>query len=74
MNKNLGKSDRVIRLVLAGIMAGLYFTGTFTGTIDMVLLVLSIVFAVTSFISFCPIYAILGLKTCPVDLKGKTNF
>ncbi len=66
MKKNMGSTDRIIRVILAVIMAVLYFTGTVTGTLGIVLLVLAVVFVLTSFLSFCPIYAIVGLKTCPM--------
>jgi uncharacterized membrane protein YccC len=64
MKKNMGSSDRVIRLVLAALFAVLYFTQTITGTLGLVLLVLGGVFVATSFISFCPLYTLFGLSTC----------
>jgi hypothetical protein len=64
MKKNVGSADRVIRVILAIIMAALYFTGTVTGTLGIVLVVLAGVFVLTSVIGFCPIYAILGMRTC----------
>ena len=64
MKKNMGAADRLIRLVLAAIFAGLYFTNTATGTIGIVLLVLAIVFTLTSLVSFCPLYTLLGINTC----------
>lgn len=66
MKKNMGSADRMIRLLLAVVFAGLYFTGTVTGTFGIVLLVVSIVFALTSVISFCPLYTLLGINTCKV--------
>ena len=65
MKKNMGSTDRVIRFILAAIIGALYFTGTISGTVGIVLLVLAGVFVLTSFISFCPLYAPFGLKTCP---------
>ena len=66
MKKNMGGADRVIRLILAAIFAALYFTGTVTGTVGIVLLALGGVFVLTSLVSFCPLYTIVGLNTCPV--------
>lgn len=66
MKKNMGNADRVIRLILAAIFAALYFTGTVTGTVGIVLLALGGVFVLTSLVSFCPLYTIVGLNTCPV--------
>ncbi|MCB0534201.1 MAG: DUF2892 domain-containing protein [Lewinellaceae bacterium] len=70
MKKNMGSIDRVVRVVLAIIFGVLYFTGTVTGTFGLVLLVLGGVFLATSLVSFCPIYAIVGLSTCPVSERG----
>ncbi|TND08016.1 MAG: hypothetical protein FD123_2699 [Bacteroidetes bacterium] len=70
MKKNMGTADRVIRLVLAAIFAALYFTGTVTGTWGLILLVLGGIFVFTSVISFCPLYTIFGLSTCPVKQHG----
>ena len=63
MKPNMGGADRVIRLVVAAIVAILYFTGTITGTLGIVLMVLAAVFVLTSFMSFCPLYAPFGFST-----------
>jgi hypothetical protein len=60
MKKNMGRMDRGIRLSLAV----LYFTNVIGGTTAIVLGVIAIVFALTSFISFCPLYPLLGINTC----------
>ncbi|MCX7736715.1 MAG: DUF2892 domain-containing protein [Candidatus Kapabacteria bacterium] len=65
MKKNMGTTDKIIRIVLAIIFAILYFTGIVSGTLAIILLVLGIIFVITSLISFCPLYAIFGLRTCP---------
>ena len=65
MKKNMGSADRIIRLLLAAVFAVLYFTNTVTGTFGIILLVLGAVFVLTSLISFCPLYPIFGISTCP---------
>jgi Protein of unknown function (DUF2892) len=65
MKKNMGTADRIIRVLLAAVFAYLYFSGTVTGTIGIVLLVLGGVFVATSLISFCPLYTLVGMNTCP---------
>lgn len=65
MTNNMGSTDKLIRIIVAIIFAALYFTGTVTGTLGMVLLALGGIFVLTSVISFCPIYAIIGVNTCP---------
>ncbi|MCB0820225.1 MAG: DUF2892 domain-containing protein [Bacteroidetes bacterium] len=66
MKANVGNIDKAVRIVLAIVFAALYFTGTVTGTVGIILLVLGGVFVATSLISFCPLYAIFGMSTCPV--------
>ena len=65
MKKNMGNADRIIRILIAAVFAYLYFGGVVTGTAGIVLLVLGGVFVLTSLVSFCPLYTIVGLNTCP---------
>ena len=67
MKKNMSNTDRIVRLILAVILAALYFTGTVTGTFGIVLVVLAVVFLGTALISFCPLYALFGLSTCKTE-------
>jgi len=64
MKKNMGPTDRIIRLALAALVAVLYFTNVITGTLGIVLIVVAVVFALTSLISFCPLYPLIGMNTC----------
>jgi Protein of unknown function (DUF2892) len=66
MKPNMGNIDRIIRVLLAAVFAYLYFSGTVTGTVGIILVVLGAVFVLTSLVSFCPLYALIGLNTCPV--------
>lgn len=69
MQKNMGMADKIIRIILAAIVVFLYYNKTITGTFGIVLLVLAGVFVLTSLVSFCPIYKLVGLNTCPVKRK-----
>jgi len=64
MKKNMGIADRGIRLIIAAVVAALYFTGTISGTLGLVLIILAAIFLLTSFVGFCPLYAPFGIKTC----------
>lgn len=64
MKKNVGSADRIIRIVLAVLFAVLYFTGTVTGTIGLVLVVLGGIFLLTALIGWCPLYTSFGISTC----------
>lgn len=66
MKPNMGGIDRIIRIVIAAVVAVLYFNGTLTGTVGIVALVLAAMFVLTSLVSFCPLYTLVGLNTCPV--------
>ncbi|MCR9013780.1 YgaP family membrane protein [Aquiflexum gelatinilyticum] len=66
MKKNMGSADRIIRTIIALIAAYLYFGGIVTGTLGIVLVVVAAVFLLTSLVSFCPLYSIVGLNTCSV--------
>lgn len=64
MKKNMGSPDKIIRIILAVVFAGLYFSGTVSGIIGIILLVLAVVFVLTSVVGFCPLYVPLGMNTC----------
>jgi hypothetical protein len=63
MKKNMGNADRIIRLVIAAILASLYFAGIITGTLGVILMVLAGIFVLTSIVGFCPLYLPFGLST-----------
>lgn len=65
MKKNMGTLDKTIRIILAIAMVILVTTDVITGTLGYVLLGLSVIFALTSFISFCPLYTLLGINSIP---------
>lgn len=60
----MGNADRIIRVILAVIIGYLYYTGTLSGTIGFILMILAWVFVITSLIGFCPLYKPLGINTC----------
>lgn len=64
MKKNMGTADRTIRIILGIVFGILYFNHTVTGTLGIVLLVLGIVFILTSLVSICPLYSLFGWSTC----------
>lgn len=64
MKKNMGTTDKMIRVIIALIILGLYFTNVISGTIAIVLSALGIIFLITSLISFCPLYSPFGINTC----------
>ncbi|MFX0556606.1 YgaP family membrane protein [Maribacter sp. CXY002] len=66
MKKNMGGLDRTIRIIAALIIAALFYFKVIDGTLAYVLLAISAIFLLTSFISFCPLYTLFGISTCKV--------
>jgi uncharacterized membrane protein len=69
MKKNMGSTDQIIRVLIAVIIGILYFMDVITGTLGIVLMIVASIFVATSLVSSCPLYSILGMRTCPVDAK-----
>jgi len=63
MKKNMGTNDRVIRLTIVLIIAGLYLTGSLSGTPGMILGIVAVAFLVTSLIGWCPTYLPFKIST-----------
>ena len=59
MTKNVGKADKIIRIILGiGIAAaGIYYQSWWG--------LLSIIPIATAFMNFCGLYTLLGINTCP---------
>lgn len=69
MKSNVGNNDKAVRISVAILLVALYFTGTLSGILGVIALVVAAVFVVTSLVSFCPLYAIFGMSTCPRKQK-----
>ncbi|RBN50055.1 YgaP family membrane protein [Flavobacterium psychrolimnae] len=63
MKKNMGSTDKVIRVAIAVVIAILYFTNTISGMLALVLGIFAAIFILTSFISFCPLYSPFRIST-----------
>ena len=59
----MGSADKIIRIMLALIISLLYFTHLISVTLAIVGLIISGIFILTSFISFCPLYMAFGINT-----------
>ncbi len=69
MKKNMSSTDSVIRIIIAALITVLFFTKIITGTFAIVMIIVAAIFLATSVIGFCPLYALIGVKTC----KTKSN-
>jgi hypothetical protein len=63
MKKNMGLTDKVIRILVAVVVIALYFANVISGIPGIVLLVLAGIFILTSLLGFCPLYLPFGLNT-----------
>ncbi len=59
----MGNIDKVVRILVAILIAGLYFANIISGTVAIILLILAGIFILTSFMSFCPLYYPFGIST-----------
>lgn len=71
MKKNMGLADRIIRVIMAATFITLYLTGILTGTVGLIFVGLAVIFVLTSFVSFCPLYLPFGLSTLRRKLHNK---
>ena len=67
MKKNMGTADKIIRILIAVVIAVLYFMEVISGTVAIVLGVLAVIFVLTSLVSFCPLYLPFAIKTCKTE-------
>lgn len=65
ITKNVGKIDRVIRLV-AGAALG-YFAYTGSGPAAIIMGVAAAGAVITGLVGFCGLYKLFGINTCSVD-------
>jgi len=71
MKKNVGKIDKIIRLVIAIILIILISASVITGLYAIIAGIISFAMIITSLTGFCGLYSILGIKTCPLDKSKK---
>jgi Protein of unknown function (DUF2892) len=63
MIRNMSNVDRIIRVLLAALLAYLYFSGLVTGVLGIAVVVFAAIFVFTSLLGFCPLYAPFKFST-----------
>ena len=63
MKKNMGTIDKALRIIAAVVIIALFFTNVIIGVLGIVLLVFAGIFILTSLVSVCPVYPLLGINT-----------
>jgi hypothetical protein len=71
MKHNMGTADRVIRAVVALLLAYLVFSKAVGGALAVILGIVALAMAVTAIFAYCPPYQFLGIKTCKCDEHGE---
>ena len=64
MKKNVGSTDKIIRLLIAAVIAILILTGVLSNIVAIIFGIIAAAMIITSFISFCGLYAVFGWNTC----------
>ena len=63
MNSNMGKADKGIRVLIAAVVAVLYYMDIIQGTVAYILMAVAIILLLTSLVNFCPLYKVFGINT-----------
>ncbi|MDG3583774.1 YgaP family membrane protein [Galbibacter pacificus] len=63
MKKNMGQKDKLVRVVIAFIIAVLFYYQIISGIIGVALLLFAIAILLTSLFRFSPLYKIIGIDT-----------
>jgi hypothetical protein len=64
MKPNMGRNDRLLRVLIVSVIVVLYLTEVVGGTLGTVLLALSGASLLTALLGFCPLYLPFGFSTC----------
>jgi hypothetical protein len=64
MKKNMGTADKAVRVILALTFIYLYAYEYITGTLGLVLMLVTLFFNISSITGYCPLYGVLGINTC----------
>ncbi|MBI9040008.1 DUF2892 domain-containing protein [Lutibacter sp.] len=67
MKKNVGSTDKIVRMVLAIAIGYFAYSTVFeTSWIQYVLYVIAGIMLVTPITGFCPLYTLFGVNTCEI--------
>jgi len=74
LKANIGMQDKLIRLILALVILLLVWFDVIKGTgMQIAALTLALILAVTSYLDYCPLYALLGISTAKDDGTDSTK-
>lgn len=61
--KNMGKADKIVRVLIAVLFTVLFLNHVVTGVMGVILVLLSGVFLLTSVVGTCPLYLPFKINT-----------
>ena len=64
MKRNVGKIDKIIRILIAAVLVTLFFTDIVTGTLGIIFLVAAGIALGTALINQCLLYRLVGINSC----------
>lgn len=59
----MNMTDRVIRILIAVVIATMYFMDVITGTPGIILMIAAGILFITGLVGICPLYSLIGLST-----------
>lgn len=71
MKRNVGKFDKILRIIIAAVLITLYFTNIVTGTLGIIFLVVAGIALGTALINQCLLYRIIGMNTCKMNKESQ---
>ena len=72
MKCNVGKTDKIIRIIIGIITLGIAFFGGVEGTLKIILIIVGIIGLGTGILGFCALYTLLGINTCKTKEDSST--
>ncbi len=70
MKKNVGNTDRFVRVMFGIILLILFMSGAIENNlVQWIVLGVSLILIITAFATFCPLYSLVGKNTCEVKKK-----
>lgn len=67
LNQNVGTLDRIARLGLSAVLGVVFLAGFVATPLSWLVGVLSVIMLATGALGFCPIYRVVGVRTCPIQ-------
>lgn len=67
LTQNVGTLDRIARLGLGAVLGIVFLAGIVATPLSWLVGVLSVIMLATGALGFCPIYRVVGVRTCPIQ-------